>query len=262
MELPDNTEQKESLRIALLTSYDGSDFVGFQFQENGRSVQGEIEKALSQVYRSFIRIYGCSRTDAGVHAKGHVCHAEVPFFIPKEKIPLALNTFLPEDLAVLKAVYIPECFHARFDARGKKYVYRIWNAPIRPVLNRQFVAHIPTPLHVEKMREAAKVFEGEHDFSAFCAAGGKMVPPVRFMDKVSVEKIDGSEEVRITVEGKSFLYNMVRIMAGTLVYVGLGKMEIEEVKRLFQNKDRRLAGKTMPAQGLTLETVFYEKEWF
>ena len=245
-------------RIALLSSYDGTDFVGFQFQNNGRSVQGVLEAALMVLYKSFVRVHGCSRTDAGVHAMGHVCHADVPFFIPAEKLPLAINQNLPEDLAVLRAAYVDGDFHARFGSCGKEYVYRIWNGPIRPVLERQYLAHVPIALDVECMRAAAVLFEGELDFSAFCAAGGKHVPPVRRLDSVRVEAVPGSEEIRIVVRGKSFLYNMVRIIAGTLVYAGLGKLSVEEIARLFEEKDRRLAGKTMPPQGLTLARVFYE----
>ena len=254
-------------RIALRVAYDGTDFVGFQLQNNGRSVQEVLEKALFLLYQAFIRVHGCSRTDAGVHARGLVCHADVPFFIPADKIPLAINQFLSEDVAVLQATYVDASFHARFDALGKEYVYRIWNSPIRSVLERKSMTHVPAPLSLAPMQEAAVLFEGELDFSAFCAAGGRYVSPVRRIKSVSVEEIreredDIGHEIRITVRGRSFLYNMVRIMAGTLVYVGLGKISVEEVADLFEQKDRRLAGKTMPPQGLTLEKVFYGRDLF
>ena len=258
---PENTgSQRVCRRIAIMTSYDGTDFVGFQWQNNGRSVQEVLEKALLSLYKEKIRVFGCSRTDAGVHALAHVSHADVPFFIPAEKIPLAMNSHLPDDIAVCSAVYTQSDFHARFDAKGKQYVYRIWNHPIRPVLEKRFQAHVPAHLNINEMKKAAACFAGEHDFSAFCAAGGQQVTPVRYIEAVHVEK--NGPEIRITVRGKSFLYNMVRIMAGTLVYAGMGKLDSMSVADLLQGKDRHLAGKTMPAHGLTLEQVFYEKMSF
>ena len=259
---PSREHKQCGSRAAFLISYDGTDFVGFQFQKNGRSVQATMEEALFRLYGKCIRIHGCSRTDAGVHAFGHVFHADVPFFIPQEKLPPALNTFLPEDLAVLKAAYVPDDFHARFGAVGKQYAYRIWNDPIRPVIDRQYMAHVPVSLRLESMRRAASLLEGEHDFSAFCAAGGTAANPVRHVESVTVDTLPPGAEVRITVRGRSFLYNMVRIMAGTLVYVGLGKMAPEDILRPFAEKDRRLSGKTMPAKGLVLEKVFFDREWF
>ena len=247
----------EFYRIAILAAYDGTDFVGFQWQNNGRSVQAVLETALASLYGKAIRVYGCSRTDAGVHASGHVSHADVPFLIPQEKIPLALNRFLPPDIVVLSAIYSPDDFHARFDAKGKRYIYRIWNHPVRPVLERHLLAHIPSRLQVGAMSEAAGIFVGEHDFSAFCAAGGKDIPPVRVLDNVCIEC--ENPEIRIIVQGKSFLYNMVRIIAGTLVYVGMGKLDVDSLVSLFHHGDRRLAGKTMPANGLILEKVFYDR---
>ena len=246
-----------SQRIAFLTSYDGTDFVGFQWQNNGRSVQAVLEKALLSLYKENIRVSGCSRTDAGVHASAHVSHADVPFFIPEDKIALAMNSHLPDDIAVLDAIFTDDDFHARFDACGKRYVYRIWNHPIRPVLQKRFQAHIPAKLDVSEMKKAAESFVGEHDFSAFCAAGGQQVSPIRYIEDVQVEK--SGPEIRIVVRGKSFLYNMVRIMAGTLVYVGMGKFDAKAIGDALSWKDRRFAGKTMPAHGLTLEQVFYEK---
>ena len=256
---PDNSVESSLIyqRIALLTSYDGTDFVGFQWQNNGRSVQAVLEQALFSIYKEKIRVNGCSRTDAGVHAITHVSHADVPFFIPADKIPLAMNTHLPADIAVRSTIYTPHDFHARFDAKGKQYVYRIWNHPVRPVLEKRFQAHVPVKLDIDKMKKAAARFIGEHDFSAFCAAGGQQISPIRYIENVQIEQY--GQEIRIIVRGKSFLYNMVRIMAGTLVYVGMGKLTCEAAARLLREKDRRLAGKTMPAHGLTLEEVFYDK---
>lgn len=250
--------EKAGFRIALVATYDGTDFSGFQLQNNARTVQGVLEEALLQLYHSPCRIYGCSRTDAGVHALEHISHADVPFIIPEEKIPLAINPLLPNDVAIQKAAYVSRDFHARFMAKGKQYIYRIWNAPVRPVVGGQYLAHVPAPLDREAMAAAAHFFEGEHDFSAFCAAGGLHVPPIRHMETVTVEYEEKNPEIRIVVKGESFLYNMVRIIAGTLVYVGLGKLNEQEIPELLHKKDRRLAGKTMQSKGLTLVKVYYE----
>ena len=208
------------IRIALLTEYDGTDFVGFQRQDNGRSVQQTLEEAVEKVYGRFCRIYGCSRTDSGVHARGHVSHVDVPFSIPEEKIPLALNAVLDDDLVVLAAKEVPETFHARFNSKGKRYCYRVRNA---------------------------KVPSAD-------------ITPIRTMKDVYVRRAEGDPDlIEITVIGESFLYNMVRIMAGTLVYVGQGKMTKAEIEKLLTGEGvRKEAGKTMPAKGLTLEEVFYD----
>jgi len=251
-------------RIALLVEYDGTDFAGFQLQKKDRSVQQVLEESIDKVYGSRARVCGCSRTDAGVHARGHVSHVDVPFCIPSDKIPLALNAHLPEDVSVLRAKIVAPRFHARFDAVGKRYTYRIYNARIRPCLDRRNTAHVPGKLDIDFMREAAFRMTGTKDFSAFGARvdDGRIVNPIRTIRFLDVMRIPGTEIVEITVEGESFLYNMVRIIAGTLVYVGQGKITPSQIDELFEKKERRLAGKTMPASGLTLEKVFYEPPIF
>jgi len=252
------------IRVALLAEFDGTGFSGFQSQKNERTVQQVLEEAVFAVYGVKRRISGCSRTDAGVHARGHVSHVDLPFFIPDEKIPLAMNAHLPEDVCVLKAATVGPDFHARFDSTGKRYTYRIHNTRIRPCINRRNTAHVPGKLDIESMREAAELLTGTKDFSAFGAAtaDGRTVCPIRTVRFAGVERIPGSDVIEIIVEGESFLYNMVRIIAGTLVYVGQGKITIRGVGELFENKDRRLAGITMPACGLTLEKVFYDPPVF
>ena len=254
------TKENTDIRIALLTEYDGTDFVGFQRQNNGRSVQQTLEEAVEKVYGRFCRIYGCSRTDSGVHARGHVSHVDVPFSIPVEKIPLALNAVMEEDLVVLAAKEVNSDFHARFNTKGKRYCYRVRNAAIPSAIDRRTEAFVPGKLDVEAMNEAAKEFIGTHDFSAFRAQGGPDISPIRTMKDVYVlRKADDPDLIEITVIGESFLYNMVRIMAGSLVYVGQGKMKKEEIRTLLTGEGaRKEAGKTMPAKGLTLEEVFYE----
>ncbi len=256
--------KKPGMRIALLVEYDGTDFSGFQIQKSDRSVQSVLEEAVFAVYGERRRIYGCSRTDAGVHARGHVSHVDVPFAIPEDRIPAALNTKLPEDVCVRSAKNVHSSFHARFDAAGKRYVYRIYNTGIRPCLERRIVTHVPGKLDTDRMREAAMLLVGTKDFTAFSARSEKdrTVSPIRTMRRVEVKKDLGSDTVEITVEGESFLYNMVRIMAGTLVYVGQGKIDVSDVAALFESRDRRKAGKTMPASGLTLEDVRYDPPIF
>ena len=244
-------------RIAFITEFDGTDFAGFQSQENARAVQDVIEKALEELYKEKIRLTGCSRTDAGVHAKCHLSHADVPFVIPEDKFPLAMNALLPDDVAVKKSFYVSDEFSARFDIKGKRYIYRIYSSPTRsPLLDRN-AYYCPIKPDIAKMQAAAKYFAGEHDFAAFCATGGSQKTTVRRLFGVNVRETGEDPcQIEIEVSGEAFLYNMVRIIAGTLLYVGQGKIEPGEVENIITNCDRSMAGKTLPAKGLTLEEVY------
>ncbi|MBR3247381.1 MAG: tRNA pseudouridine(38-40) synthase TruA [Clostridiales bacterium] len=244
-------------RIAFITEFDGTGFAGFQSQENARAVQDVIETALEELYKTKIRLTGCSRTDAGVHARCHLSHADVPFVIPEEKFPLAMNALLPEDVAVKKSFYVSDDFSARFDIKGKRYIYRIYSSPTRSPLHDRNAYYCPVMPDVPKMKNAAQYFAGEHDFAAFCAAGGSQKTTVRRLFEVKVDS-SGHDPclIEITVSGEAFLYNMVRIIAGTLLYVGQGKILPDEVKNIIEGCDRSLAGKTLPAKGLTLEEVY------
>ena len=244
-------------RIAFITEFDGTDFAGFQSQENARAVQDVLEKALEDLYKTKIRLTGCSRTDAGVHAKCHLSHADVPFVIPEDKFPLAMNALLPDDVAVKKSFYVDDNFSARFDIKGKRYIYRIYSSPTRSPLLDRTAYYCPVMPDVAKMKTAAEAFAGEHDFAAFCATGGSQKTTVRRLFGVTVNAA-GSDpcQIEIEVSGEAFLYNMVRIISGTLLYVGQGKIEPDEVKDIIANGDRSMAGKTLPAKGLTLEEVF------
>lgn len=243
-------------RVALICEYDGTDFVGFQIQDNGRSVQEELQRALTELYKEDIHITGCSRTDSGVHASHHVSSCDVPFYIPEDKLPLALNAFLPGDLAVKKAIYVKDDFNARFNNNGKRYIYRIYSSNIRSPLKARYAYYTSYSLDIDAMSEAAKLFAGEHDFEAFCAAGGSQITTVRRIREVKVTR--NGDVVEIEVNGEAFLYNMVRIIAGTLLYVGTGKIRPDEVSGIIDSRDRKLAGKTLPPEGLTLEEVFYD----
>ncbi len=244
-------------RIAFITEFDGTDFAGFQSQDNARAVQDVLEKALAELYKTDIRLTGCSRTDAGVHARCHLSHADVPFVIPEDRFPLAMNALLPEDVAVKKSFYVSDDFSARFDIKGKRYIYRIYSSPVRSPLLDRFCYYCPVMPDIAKMKTAAEFFAGEHDFAAFCATGGSQKTTVRRLFGVKVSSSgEDPKIIEIEVSGEAFLYNMVRIIAGTLLYVGQGKIEPEEVGKIIEKGDRSLAGKTLPAKGLTLEEVF------
>lgn len=245
--------------VALVIEFDGTDFVGWQIQDNGRSVQEEIQRALTTLYKEEIKVTGSSRTDAGVHARGLVCSAKVPFDIPVEKLPLACNALLPEDVAVVEAYDVCDEFNARFDSQGKRYIYRIVYDRVRHPLLSRYSHFVTGKLDVEAMKKAAPLFEGERDFAAFCAVGGSQNTTVRKLNHVEIRS---SEEglIEIEVVGEAFLYNMVRIIAGTLLYVGQGKIAVEDVSAVIESCDRERAGKTLPPEGLTLEEVFYDWE--
>ena len=243
-------------RVALTCEYDGTDFVGFQIQDNGRSVQEELQKALTELYKTDIQITGCSRTDSGVHARGHVSSCDVPFYIPEDKLPLALNAFLPSDLSCHKAIYVKDNFNARFDNNGKRYIYRIHTGKVRSPLKSRYSYYTSYNLDIEAMNKAAELFAGEHDFEAFCASGGSQITTVRRIREVKVRRIE--DVIEIEVNGEAFLYNMVRIIAGTLLYVGTGKLKPQDIATIIESKDRKQAGKTLPPEGLTLEEVFYD----
>lgn len=247
-------------KIALTCEYDGTDFVGFQIQDNGRSVQQVLNEALSAVYKKEITVTGCSRTDSGVHARGHVSSCDVPFVIPEEKIPLAVNAFLPPDLSVRKAVYVKDDFNARFCSLGKRYIYRLYSSRTRSPLQARYSHFITLDPDIEAMKKAAAVMVGEHDFAAFCAAGGSQNTTVRKIFAVNVNKGAVPGLIEIEVQGEAFLYNMVRIMSGTLLYAGIGKLSTADIEALFENPERQNAGKTLPPEGLTLEEVFYDWE--
>lgn len=246
----------EQKRILLTVSYDGTAYVGWQYQDNGPSIQDEIEKALQKALGTFVRVTGASRTDAGVHALGQRAHFDTCSSIPPEKYPFVLNRYLPEDIRVTEARQVPEDFHARFQAVGKMYTYRIHNAPHASAILRNCTAHMPVRLDEEAMRRCARPLIGTHDFIAFCAAGGQAKTSVRTIDFFDVQRQD--TEVTLRVHGNGFLYNMVRIIAGTLIDVGHGRLPADCIARALESKNRLDLGVTAPACGLELTKVEYE----
>ena len=247
------------MRILMTIAYDGTNFSGWQKQKlpEVRTVEGELEKALRKLFRDpVLECIGASRTDAGVHALGQRAVVDVETTIPAEKIPLAVRAFLPEDIAVTKAEEAPPEFHPRFDCVKKTYEYRFWNAPAKNPKERLYSAHQAKPLDVEQMNRAASAFIGRHDFAAFCAAGSSVSSTVRTIFDCHAER--EGDVVKIFVTGDGFLYNMVRIIAGTLMAVGLGKLLPETLPGIIEGGDRRQAGQTAEPQGLTLLEIYYE----
>ena len=242
-------------RFKCICSYDGTDFCGWQSQPNGLSVQDFIEKRLFAIFKKPIRIHASGRTDAGVHAVGQRAHFDTYSRIPPEKYPFALNTCLPPDIRVLEGVQVPGTFHARFDAAGKRYTYRIHNAPHASALWRNVTAHVPQKLDVPKMRQSLTDLLGIHDFRAFQAAGGTAKTTVRTLTQASLEQ-NGSE-LTLTVCGNAFLYNMVRIIAGTLIDIGMGRLDSDAFARALHSGNRLDLGVTAPACGLELSQISY-----
>lgn len=247
--------------LALLVEYDGTAFHGWQSQAMDRTVQQVLQQALRELTaEGDLQLHGCSRTDAGVHARGHVSHFLTACKIPPARLPLALNSRLPADVTVLAATVVPDDFHARFHTVGKVYAYRYWLHPSRPALARHRVCHIHSPVDVLAMQAAARHFLGTHDFTALMDMGSPAHSPVRTIERIDIRP-DGSL-LTLLVQGDGFLYHMVRILAGTLLYVGLGKLNADDIPVILASRDRRRAGKTMPPQGLCLESVFYQPALF
>ena len=244
-----------SKRVLLTIEYDGSAYCGWQRQLNGPSVQQKVEEALFKVTGERIGITGASRTDAGVHALGQRAHFDMESAIPADKLPFALNTKLPRDIRVTAGREVDGRFHARFDAAGKEYGYLIYNRRHPSALLRDLSAHVSVPLDVDAMERACRHLPGTHDFAAFQAAGGTAKTTIRRIDSVSVGR--QGDEIRLVIYGTAFLYNMVRIIAGTLIYVGQGRLPEDVFVRAIETGDRLQLGPTAPPQGLCLNRVDY-----
>ena len=244
--------------IKLVIEYDGKEFNGWQKQPTKLNIQGEIERAIKQITGEDVDLTASGRTDAGVHAFGQVANFKTNSNIPIEKIPIALNSNLKKAIVIKSAEEVEERFHSRLNCKRKTYRYIINNSKYGTAIYRNLETHIPMKLDIQKMQEAVKYFEGEHDFKAFKASGTSSKSSVRTIYKAEV--IDaGNERIYIELTGNGFLYNMVRIISGTLVEVGLGKIKPNEIKMIIESKKRKNAGKTLPPQGLYLVNVEYEK---
>lgn len=266
------------MRYRAVVSYFGARYVGWQRQLNGLSVQEVLENALEKTFGTPTQATASGRTDAGVHAEGQVVHFDADTSIPVDKIPFAVNTELPDDVSMLSCEVVSDDFNARFNAKRKTYRYSLYlSKHLRPMLEPTH-EHIVVPLDLTAMKEAAKVIEGEHDFKCFEASGSVVKNTVRtvYMIDVVCNPIEKSQNCKtgdltadfdenkafdctidVSVTGNGFLYNMVRIIAGTLVYVGLHKLTVEDVKEILETGDRKRAGKTLAAKGLCLVEVKY-----
>jgi tRNA pseudouridine38-40 synthase len=242
-------------RVLLTISYDGTAYVGWQRQLNGISIQQKLEEALHTLLDETTPVTGASRTDAGVHALGQCAHFDTRSTIPADRFPYALNTHLPPDIKVLEGRDVEGFFHARYDAVGKTYTYRIHNAPHPSALYRNYMAHVPMKLDLDAMREAMKELFGTHDFAAFQAVGGTAKTTVRTLTHIELTQED--ERLTLLVQGNAFLYNMVRIIAGTLLEIGKGKLTVHCFRKAIDTGDRLCLGPTAPACGLELTQVFY-----
>lgn len=241
--------------IKLELMFDGTLYHGFQKQNNALTIQESLEAAIGKVCNERISITGCSRTDAGVHASMYVANFLSNTRIPVEKIPFAVNAVLKEDIRIIKAEYAPEDFNSRKHALQKTYRYTIINRRHNDVFLKNYAWFYPSKLDVDEMKKAAGHFIGSHDFSAFMAAGSSAKTFVRDIKELKLDSKDGIINVYATANG--FLYNMVRIIAGTLVYVGNGKLKADEIPEIIKSKDRTNAGITAPPQGLMLIDVKY-----
>lgn len=243
------------MRIVLHIEYEGTNYGGWQCQENAPSIQSEIERSVHQLTGEHIRIHGAGRTDAGVHALRQVAHFDVNTPIPPDKFAFALNPLLPEDISIKKSFETQNDFHARYSAKGKHYRYVITNTETRPAVWRNFCMHVPYPLNIENMREAASHLIGEHDFASFQAAHSSVKDTVRTIQKLEITKED--DIISIDICGNGFLYNMVRIIAGTLIDAGSGKVLPGSMRDILSACDRTSAGPTAKARGLFLVEVLY-----
>ncbi len=241
--------------IVLRLMFDGAAYHGFQRQKNGITIQEKLEDAVFAITGGRTPVLGCSRTDAGVHAESYTAMFQSEVGIPMHQLPKALNSALPEDIRIMQAKIAPEGFHPIFSAVEKTYEYTIVNRRCMDVFRRAYAWFYPILLDVDRMRRGAAHFIGEHDFAAFMAAGGTAKTSVRHITRLDIDEEDGIIRLRITANG--FLYNMVRIITGTLVYVGNGKLAPEDIPELILAKDRRRVGMTAPPQGLKLMYTVY-----
>ncbi|MBQ2799742.1 MAG: tRNA pseudouridine(38-40) synthase TruA [Ruminiclostridium sp.] len=238
-------------------SYNGARYHGYQIQNNAESIQQTVENAIKTLIGEAITINGCSRTDTGVHAKAFVFNFKTENNIPCSGFIKGMNALLPADIAILSCEEVDDNFHARFDSKGKEYLYRINGAEVRDVFAENLAMHYPYKLDYEKMRSAAKLLCGTHDFAAFCKAEAKEHLTTTVRTVYSVDIIENNGYTEIYVSGDGFLHNMVRIIVGTLIYISEGKRTEQDIKNALETGDRELAGKTVAPCGLYLNKVFY-----
>jgi len=244
------------MQILLTVAYDGTNYAGWQRQNNAVTVQEKLEDALSTLLKRQVTVRASSRTDAGVHALGQRASFFAPDLrVPLDKLPMVLVGMLPSDISVTAAEVVSNAFNPRFGAKCKTYEYKIYSAACPNPLMRRYSAFVPQPLNIENMQKAAQYFIGRHDFAAFCAVGSSAKTTVREIYDCHV--INQGHCYTMSITGNGFLYNMVRIVSGTIMYVGIGKISADDIPVIIASCDRKKAGKTMPPEGLTLVEVKY-----
>ena len=243
--------------IKLTIEYDGKDFSGWQKQPNKLNIQGEIEKAIQNVTGEQVNLIGSGRTDAGVNAFGQVANFKIDSEFPIEKMATAINSQLKKSIRVKKAEEVSSDFHSRYNCHSKTYNYIIDNSEQGSAIYRNLSYHVSKKLNIEKMQKSISYFIGEHDFSSFKSSGTSSKSSVRTIYNATVER--KNNKITISLTGNGFLYNMVRIISGTLVEVGLNNIEPEEIPKIIEAKNRQMAGKTLPPQGLFLINVEYDE---
>lgn len=249
---------EEKIRYKATIAYDGTDFSGFQIQPSERTVQGEIEAVLKKINKGqFIRIHPSGRTDAGAHAAGMVFHFDYTSRIPVEGLFKAINTLISRDISLLKLEKVVDDFHARYHAKAKTYVYRIHNHELRDPFNRNFLYHHPYEMDLNRAEEALKVLIGTHDFTSFCSTKTDKKDKIRTIYDITVKHDLESKEWQFIFYGNGFLYNMIRIIMGTVLPIADGRKDIKEMSKILKAKNRNAAGKTLSANGLCLKKVHY-----
>lgn len=244
-------------RIKLLIQYNGTNYSGWQKQKNGNSIQSEIESAIRKGLGDETEVFASGRTDAGVHAKAQVAHFDTNTQIDGKKIYKILNRYLCEDIKILDSEEVDSSFHARFSVKRKTYEYKFYASEVVMPLLEFNHTKISSKFDFKKAKSVLKYFVGTHDFRSFCSTNTNTTSTVRTIYKISLSKSKDENIYFLRITGNGFLYNMVRIIAGTIVEVGLGSIKKEDIKTIFEKNDRTLAGKTMPAKGLTLLKVEY-----
>lgn len=240
--------------IVFRIQFDGRDFYGYQIQNDERTVQGEIQRAIKEVLKEDITINGCSRTDSGVSAENYYLNFKSNTSIPENRLMYPVNNILPDSIRILESFSAADDFHARYSAHSKSYIYRFYTGDVELPLEHH-ASYVKHNLDFDRMQKAAEMIKGVHDFKAFMSSGSSVSSTIREIYEIELTKNNNNYCLR--VRGNGFLYNMVRIIAGTLVYVGAGVLTLKDVEMALESGERKYAGKVMPAKGLILENVYY-----
>lgn len=240
----------------MVISYDGARYFGWEYQTNRDTIQGKLQNVLSRMCAESVTVNGAGRTDAGVHAKAMVANARMNTELTPNQIRDYMNCFLPDDIAIQEVKEAAENFHARYNATGKRYCYTCYDGIVKPVFRRKYVTVLQARVNVDAMKIAAKYLIGEHDYKSFCGNTHIKKSTVRTVDQIDIQR--KKDYVYLSFHGNGFLQNMVRILVGTLLEVGFGRLQPEQIAAVLDAKDRKLAGPTAPPEGLCLESVDYK----